>query len=89
MYLIWRNVIIEQLACNLLLFMEYGDIVLWLWEVGIDDVKLVQCLLDLFKCDLFNGVIYDWDSLVCSSDDCCLWLIVDWVLYVFNFFDCS
>ncbi|MVF10918.1 hypothetical protein FT643_02070 [Ketobacter sp. MCCC 1A13808] len=84
-----RNAITEQSARNLPLPTEHGDIVPRLWEAGIDDVKLAQCLSDLFKRDLFNGVIHDRDSLVRSSDDRCPWLIVDRVLYVSNPFDRS
>ncbi|HAG95503.1 MAG: hypothetical protein CMK83_06020 [Pseudomonadales bacterium] len=87
--LIRLEALTEQSCRNLPLPTEAGEIVPRLWEGGIDDVKLAQSLSNLFKRELFNGVVRDRDSLIRSSNDRCPWLIVDRVLYVSNPYDRS
>lgn len=87
--LIAAGAINDQSAKNLPLPSGNDEIVPRLWEAGIDDVKLAQALADLFKRELFNGKIFDRDSLIRSSNDRCPWLIVDRILYVSNPFDRS
>lgn len=85
--LIEKNAINDQVARNLPQPSSADEIVPRLWEAGVDDVKLAQAMADLFKRDVFGGVIRDRDSLMRSSIDRCPWLIVDQVLYVSNPYD--
>lgn len=85
--LIEKQAINEQVARNMPMPTSADEIVPRLWEAGVDDIKLAQAMADLFKRQLFSGVIRDRDSIIRSSNDRCPWLIVDGVLYVSNPYD--
>ena len=85
--LIENNAINDQVARNLPEPTSADEIVPRLWEAGVDDIKLAQAMADLFKREMFGGVIRDRDSLVRSSHDRCPWLIADRILYVSNPYD--
>src|SRR5690606_31556442 len=85
--LIEKQAVNEQVARNMPMPASADEIVPRLWEAGVDDIKLAQAMADLFKRQLFSGIIRDRESIIRSSNDRCPWLIVDGVLYVSNPYD--